>query len=157
MKIGILSDTRLASSDEPLPDRVLEAFAGVDLVVHAGNITRPFVLERLEEIAPVKAVLGPLDDPRDFQGGLPLQERVELEGHVMIVRNDRNAIELAPGEQQVDIAVHGNTCIPRIEEGREFRLSLNPGSPTRPARFKNGTVILLKIKDSLLFSYIIKV
>ena len=55
MKIGIISDTRVSSSKH-VPPQVERAFEGVDMILHAGGIAVPEVLDWLEQIAPVKAV-----------------------------------------------------------------------------------------------------
>lgn len=58
MRIGVISDTHIEEPEEDLPARVYEIFSGVDLILHAGDIYVPQVLDRLERIAPVTAVEG---------------------------------------------------------------------------------------------------
>ena len=55
MRIGLISDTRVSSAQE-IPQEVARALGGVDLILHAGGIYVPAVLDWLEQIAPVKAV-----------------------------------------------------------------------------------------------------
>ena len=55
---------------------VLEALAGVDAILHAGDVVRRRVLDQLAEVAPVQAVAG----NRDFGLGLPLDRVLEFEG-----------------------------------------------------------------------------
>jgi uncharacterized protein len=55
---------------------VLEALAGVDVILHAGDVTRRRVLAQLAEVAPVHAVAG----NRDFGLGLPLDRLLEFDG-----------------------------------------------------------------------------
>ncbi|MQG00218.1 MAG: metallophosphoesterase family protein [SAR202 cluster bacterium] len=55
MRIGIISDTRSSNGDE-IPQEVFKAFEGVDLILHAGGIHTPEVLDALEKLAPVRAV-----------------------------------------------------------------------------------------------------
>jgi putative phosphoesterase len=153
-KVGIISDTRIATPDQHLPTRVKEAFAGVDLIIHAGNITKEFVLEELEQVAPVAAVRGVLDDPADFHRELPASRTLDVQGFKIAIYNQRPDITaLAP--EKIGILVSGNTCIPKILETEAVPLLLDPGSPTIPSKHARGTVILLKI-DKLVFSYIIK-
>jgi uncharacterized protein len=53
-KIGFLADTHSAKNDgSDLPDWVLNAFKGVDLIVHLGDIGKKMILTRLGEVAPV--------------------------------------------------------------------------------------------------------
>jgi putative phosphoesterase len=58
--VGLIADTHGLVRPEVAP-----AFAGVDLIVHAGDVGGPSVLEALRAIAPVEAVFGNVDDPRD--------------------------------------------------------------------------------------------
>ena len=55
MRIGLISDTRTSRTEE-IPAQVARALEGVDLILHAGGIQVPAVLDWLERIAPVKAV-----------------------------------------------------------------------------------------------------
>ena len=57
-KIGVISDTH-----NYLDPRVPKLFAGVDHILHGGDIGLPAVILGLEQIAPVTAVLGNTDDP----------------------------------------------------------------------------------------------
>ncbi|MEX2680464.1 MAG: metallophosphoesterase family protein [Candidatus Sigynarchaeota archaeon] len=153
-KVGIISDTRIATPGQHLPSRVGEAFAGVDLIIHAGNITKEFVLEELERIAPVVAVRGALDNPADFKRDLPVSRTLDVQGFKVAVFNQRPEVP-ALGAEKIHVLVSGNTCIPKILESEAIPLLLDPGSPTIPSKHARGTVILLKI-DKLVFSYIIK-
>ena len=63
MRIGILSDTHLYNASM-LPHQVEEVFSDLDLILHAGDIYDPSVLDRLERIAPVLAAKGGSPHPR---------------------------------------------------------------------------------------------
>ncbi len=56
MRIGLISDTRVPGGAKEVPPEVSAAFRGVDLILHAGGIHVPAVLDELERIAPVRAV-----------------------------------------------------------------------------------------------------
>jgi putative phosphoesterase len=60
--IGVVSDTHIPSRGKAIPDIVLKAFEGVDMIIHAGDLTKDYVIYELEEIAPVHAVAGNNDD-----------------------------------------------------------------------------------------------
>lgn len=79
--MGLISDTHMPERCEALPQAVFEALAGVDLVLHAGDVGELWVLDRLSEIAPVVAVHGN-DDTAESQRELPYQQ-------VMVVRGQR--------------------------------------------------------------------
>ena len=57
MRIGLISDTHIPEACEHLPPRVFEVFAGIDLVMHAGDVYVNRVLDELSAIAPVIAAL----------------------------------------------------------------------------------------------------
>jgi hypothetical protein len=79
MKIGIISDTH-----GYLDPRVEKIFAGVDHILHAGDIGYASIILELQLIAPVTAVLGNCDDP---QIGFPLTATVTLAGKKFLVHH----------------------------------------------------------------------
>ncbi len=58
MRIGVVADTHVGEQLRALPEAVVRALAGVDLILHAGDICVPGVLDELGRIAPVVAVRG---------------------------------------------------------------------------------------------------
>ena len=75
MRIGLISDTHIPTAAKELWPQIYEAFRGVDLIMHAGDLMVPEVIDWLEAVAPVMAVWGngdfrgwertvPPDDPR---------------------------------------------------------------------------------------------
>jgi putative phosphoesterase len=58
VRIGVLADTHVGEHLPTLPPEVLERFDGVDLIIHAGDVVVPRVLDELGEVAPVAAVRG---------------------------------------------------------------------------------------------------
>jgi uncharacterized protein len=58
VRIGVVADTHVGEQLPTLPEAVVRALAGVDLILHAGDISVPSVLDRLRRIAPVVAVRG---------------------------------------------------------------------------------------------------
>ncbi len=77
MRIGLLSDTHIPQAAEELPAELMEAFRGVDLILHAGDIYIPSVLDDLERIAPVLAARG------DDDYGSTLTDRRVKEKHIL--------------------------------------------------------------------------
>ncbi len=74
MRIGLLSDTHIPDAAKELPPEVIEAFRGVDLILHAGDLFIPSVLDDLERIAPVVVCMGDDDYPSMF-GDKRLKEK----------------------------------------------------------------------------------
>jgi len=138
-KIGVIADTHddLVEWDEIQP-KVAQAFAGVDLIVHCGDLTTFAVLDRLEEIAPVVAVRSPGDPPAD--GARLFEGPHRLEHGAAIA-----AVNTLGGQTFDDVAVvlHGGTHKPSIEH-RADQLVVNPGSPSLA---ETVTVAVLEVDD----------
>ena len=60
-RIGVVADTHVGEYLDALPPELFTALQGCDLVLHAGDISRPWVLDELARIAPVVAVRGDHD------------------------------------------------------------------------------------------------
>jgi putative phosphoesterase len=87
-RIGVVADTHCPEFMERLPDRVFEVLAGVDLVLHAGDINGHATLDRLRTIAPVQAVRG--DHDREL-AMLPAHLELDVEGRrVVLVHGNRS-------------------------------------------------------------------
>ena len=132
-RIGVISDTH-----GQLDPRVHAAFAGVDLIVHAGDIGH-MVIEELETIAPVVAVLGN-NDTWDFD--LPLEERFEVEGVSFLAVHEPRHIR----PPVADVTIHGHTHVAEVERTAEG-LRVNPGSPARPRGAKGRSVAIIEVED----------
>jgi uncharacterized protein len=164
MRIGLISDTHIPEACEHLPAPVLEAFAGVDLVMHAGDVYVNRVLDELAAIAPVIAALGNGDEGLDgHKFRLEPDERVrvahlvEVEGvriglaHALPTPDEtsdrvfQNAMERHFGGP-VDVLVMGHSHLEGITRFG-CTLVVNPGSATLPRNLVDvpGTVAVLEI------------
>lgn len=162
MKIGLISDTHIEHAAEDLPARIYEIFAGVDMILHAGDIYVSQVLDRLERIAPLHAVEGNgewdrrIKDPRlaDARvltlGGLQVGLRHGIvypeKPPTWTIENEMTRCFGGP----VDVVVIGDTHVALIDECRGV-LVVNPGSPTWPNNYKKepGTVGILEIVNGM--------
>ncbi|WP_462316199.1 metallophosphoesterase [Methanobrevibacter sp.] len=160
MLIGLISDTHIPDRARILPQKVLEAFSNVELILHAGDLTSPKVMDELEEIAPVMAVQGNMDRANGID--LPKAKVIEAEGLKIGVihgevypRADSDQLLYLAKELNVDILVSGHSHQPKIEQ-KEGILLLNPGSPIVP-RLADRTVMLLEIKDKAVDVEIVKI
>jgi hypothetical protein len=79
VRIGVVADTHVGEHLPVLPSEVAEVLDGVDMVLHAGDLTDTVVLEELGRIAPVVAVRGNHDDEAGITG-LPRDAVVEAGG-----------------------------------------------------------------------------
>ena len=126
-QVGVISDTHGLVRDE-----ALAALHGSDLIVHAGDIGSPGVLERLRQIAPVYAVRG--NNDRDAWGmSLPATEVVTAGAHHLYLLHDIADLDVDPAAAGFAAVICGHSHKPRIE-WREGVLYLNPGS-AGPRRF----------------------
>jgi hypothetical protein len=127
VEVGVVSDTHGL-----LRPAVLEALAGCDLVLHAGDVGAPSVLDGLARIAPVRAVRGNVDGSGAL-AHLPRTETVELAGHLVHVLHVLDELDLDPGRAGLAVVIYGHTHRP-AQEVRDGVLYLNPGS-AGPRRF----------------------
>jgi uncharacterized protein len=127
-RIGIISDTHGLIRPE-----AVKALAGVDMIVHAGDIGKPEILEDLRLIAPVVAVRGN-NDTDDWAHALPETEVVEVGRIVLYVLHDIHALDLDPVAAGFDAVISGHSHQPAMAR-RGGVLFLNPGS-AGPRRFK---------------------
>lgn len=81
-RIGVVADTHCPEFLDPLPPRLFELLAGVDLIVHAGDITAQSTLDQLARIAPVEAVAG---DHDAALASLPAHREIDIEGRSIVV------------------------------------------------------------------------
>ena len=127
MKIGIISDTHGLLRPE-----AVERLAGVDHIIHAGDIGRPDVIAELRRIAPVTAVRGNVDRD-EWAAGYPQTELVKLGGRFFYVLHNLAELDVDPTAAGIDVVVSGHSHQPKIEtvDGVVY---LNPGS-AGPRRF----------------------
>ncbi len=127
-KIGVVSDTHGL-----VRPGLLEAFSGVEMIVHAGDIGGPAVLEELQAQAPVVAVRGNMDGG-PWARGLRETEVVEIGGSPLYVLHDVGEIDLDPGAAGFRAVISGHSHRPSLRR-RNGVLFLNPGS-AGPRRFR---------------------
>jgi putative phosphoesterase len=128
---------------------VREVFAGCDHIFHAGDVGAASILDELEAIAPVTAVLGNCDRS-DYGFSLRPFVSLTLEGiRFFIIHKPFDAEEalrgrgaIAPGQPLPHVCIHGHTHIPCNEFVGSVRV-LCPGSPNRPRGGSAPSVLLL--------------
>jgi putative phosphoesterase len=95
LTIGLLADTHIPHRLARLPEATIDALAGVDLILHAGDVDDPAALEPLRAIAPVHAVRGNfhVTDLSDGGASLPAVVELELAGRsVVLVHGHRHGL-----------------------------------------------------------------
>lgn len=92
LTVGLLSDTHIPYRLKRLPNAVLDALVGADLILHAGDVDDPTILEQLQDIAPVHAVRGNIHLQDLSDGGVALPATIELQlagQHIVLVHGHR--------------------------------------------------------------------
>lgn len=138
--IGVISDTH-----GELPAAVERLFAGVDAIVHAGDVGGGLVLDLLEAIAPVTVVRGNCD------GGLsalawPEVANVAVGGvRILVAHRGGDLVEeLSPERVGARIVIRGHTHAGSAQE-RNGVLWVNPGSASLPRGGAPASVALISI------------
>jgi uncharacterized protein len=126
--IGLISDTHGL-----LRNRAKKALQGVDLIIHAGDIDTPDVLDKLEKIAPVKAVRGNMDVLHRVNS-LPESDLIEVGGICIYAIHDIQKMDLEPAAAGISLVVFGHSHQPAIYN-KDGVIYINPGS-AGPKRFK---------------------
>ena len=126
--VGVISDTHGLVRAE-----ALRALAGVELIIHAGDIGRPEVLDALRAVAPVVAVRGN-NDHGAWAQAIAETETFEIGAVRLYLLHALQELALDPSASGFDVVVSGHSHRPSVER-RGGVLYLNPGS-AGPRRFK---------------------
>ena len=130
--VGLIADTHGLLRPE-----VAAIFAGVDLILHAGDVGGAAVLAGLRAIAPTEAVYGNVDDPSDTS--LRAARRLTLDGVTVHVSHGhelgRPTPDLALARYDADVVVFGHTHKAVVVRAPRNRMAINPGA-AGPRRFK---------------------
>jgi hypothetical protein len=126
--IGVLSDTHGLLRPE-----AAAALAGVDLLIHAGDVGDAETLAGLRALGPpLHVVRGNVDRGR-WALELPEKLVVEAGSHSLYVLHDRAQLDLDARAAGFDAVIYGHSHRPEIRRERGV-LYLNPGS-CGPRRF----------------------
>ena len=139
MKLGIVSDTHGLFRPE-LP----AALAGVDHILHTGDVGKAVVLRELAKIAPVTAIRGNVDREGPC-AELPETDVYLAEGHYIYMLHDLGTLHLDPAAGKFAAVLFGHSHVPNYSR-KTGVLYFNPGS-CGPRRFELPvTVGLLTIE-----------
>jgi uncharacterized protein len=125
--VGVISDTHGLLRPE-----AKTALAGSDLIIHAGDVGKPEILDELKAIGPLFVVRGNIDHG-GWANQLPTKEIVELGASTLYILHNLHELDVDPDAAGFDAVITGHTH--KVHEYRKGKvLFLNPGS-AGPQRF----------------------
>ena len=128
MLIGVISDTHGLLRPE-----AVEALRGSEMIIHAGDVGDPKILEELAGLAPVRAIRGNVDIDPPLRG-LPETDVIDVGDVSFYVIHNVHDLDLNPAAAGFAAVISGHSHKPAIET-RAGVLYFNPGS-AGPRRFK---------------------
>jgi putative phosphoesterase len=160
MRLGIISDTHMPGTSESLPEKVIKGLEGVDMILHAGDVTEESVLDQLGRIAPVKAVAGNMDSAH-LKDRLPVKDVITAgKFKIGLIHGygppfgmmDRIRKEF--GKVDAIVFGHSHSAVNKKKNGVLF---FNPGSPTDNLFAKVKAFGIITIENDRLTGEIIKI
>ena len=154
IRVVVVADTHIPDFARRLPEAVLREAERADVVIHAGDVTSPAVLDALAAFAPVLAVRGNNDGPDVAAWGAPETIETELDGVPSAVIHDAGPAKGRPARMRrrfpgARLVIFGHSHIPIDIDEAGVRL-LNPGSPTWKRRQPTPTFAIVEIHDGTL-------
>lgn len=156
LRVAVVSDTHAPRFWKKMPDAVAAQLSEVDVILHAGDVCEPHVLDELAAFAPVHVVLGNNDGPDVAAWGAPESLELDLDGVRIAMIHDSGAKEGRARRMRrlfpdADLVVFGHSHTPWSTEADGQRL-FNPGSPTDKRRQARGTMGRLVIDGGRIVS-----
>ncbi|MEM7017602.1 MAG: metallophosphoesterase family protein [Pseudomonadota bacterium] len=166
MRIGLVADTHIPEARKELWPQVFDAFRDVDMIFHGGDIHELYVLDQLNELAPLYSARG---NGEDGSAGRPIQPedprlryawQLDLEGlniglthYIPVPERPPNLtvqkwLERYFPDQKPDVIVYGDTHVEYVGV-IDGILCVNPGSPTYPHNYNTqlGTIGFLELDN----------
>lgn len=119
--IGVISDTHGLLRPE-----VMKSLEGVDLILHAGDVGDPEVIDHLESVAPVVVVRGNMDYG-SWADRLPVSKSLVIGKTKLFLIHDIERIDGQIQLQSYQVIITGHTHRPLIDEQNNI-IFINPGS-----------------------------
>ena len=148
MLLGIISDTHGLLRPE-----ALHALRETRMIIHAGDVGAPEILDQLKGIAPVFGVRGNVDT-QTWARELPLTAIVEAGGTSLYVLHNLRELDLKPEASGFQVVISGHTHQAEQHE-RGGILYLNPGSAGPRRFYLPVTVALLEVTEKPLWAKIV--
>lgn len=155
MRIGVVSDTHITSNTWDLPEKLIEDFKNVDMIIHAGDLADLSVLNKLKSVcSDVRAVWGNMDPP-EVRNKLPQKEIIVIAKHKIAVmhgwghpNNLVKAMEETFKQEGVDLIIFGHSHA-ALNEEKDGIIYFNPGSLTDKAYAAYNSYGIIEINDKI--------
>jgi len=144
---AVIADTHIPRRAKALPETLIPNLQRADLILHAGDLMDPRLLEELATYAPTKVVQGNLDPP---ETGLPETLEFDFGGAKVAMIHDSGPKKGRRSRMrrrfpEARVVVFGHSHIPWLED-EDGLLLLNPGSPTDRRKQPEHTFALLRVE-----------
>ena len=126
--VGLISDTHGLLRKE-----ALTALKGCNLIIHAGDIGKPEIIQELGAVAPVVAVRGNIDKG-SWASQFPLTAVADVGSALIYVLHDIQQLDLDPAAAGFQFVISGHSHKP-FQKERSGVTYVNPGS-AGPRRFQ---------------------
>src|SRR5690606_9989952 len=132
------------------PHAVYPHLEAADVILHAGDVTSPDLLDQLRAYAPVECVLG--NNDVELVGVLPETAEVDVDGYRIGMIHDSGLAAGRPARMrrrfpEADLVVFGHSHLPCDEPGVDGQRLFNPGSPTWKRQAPTPTIGRLELVD----------
>jgi putative phosphoesterase len=149
--IAVIADTHLPRGARRIPDACLEQLRDADLILHAGDLAAPSVLDELEAIGPPVAAVHGNVDPEELRRRLPEERVVTADGARIAMLHDAGPAKgrldrMRRRFPDADAVVFGHSHVPLHEQSDGFQI-FNPGSPTDRRRQPRHTMGVARVED----------
>ena len=135
IRAAVISDTH-----NVLRPDVIGILKKCDSIIHAGDMSKPEILEQLRQIAPVYAVRG--NNDKDWAKDLPRELYFTLGDLKVYLIHNKKEVDIQQGKPDIIIFGHSHKY---LEEEIDGVLWLNPGSCGRRRFDLPVTMAVLKI------------
>jgi uncharacterized protein len=154
MRVVVVSDTHAPRFWKVCPPGLIPHLKRADLILHAGDVCVPSVLDTLAAYSPVRVVLGNNDGAEVAAWGASETAEFEIDGlRVAMIHDsgqrDGRLARLRRRFPSADLVVFGHSHIPMDVSGHGLRI-LNPGSPTDKRRQPAATFAELSIAGGVI-------
>lgn len=155
VKIGVISDTHIPERANEIPQKILDDFKNVDMIIHAGDLVDLSVLEKLKSVCSnIKAVWGNMD-PEEVRKKIPEKEILQIGKHRIGIMHGYGApnnlvqhLSSIFKDDKVDMVIFGHAHY-SVNEKIGGILFFNPGSATDKVFAPYNSYGIIEINDKI--------